>query len=99
MSAIDAALSQIDDVAREGDLAADPVSDDPLELEPAGEPIELPDGKRIYPPLLHGEPVDRLALALLDMEKPARSAFLRLIGPPEAGKSQIPRAIAYRLWQ
>jgi hypothetical protein len=98
MSAIDAALSQIDDVAREGDLAAEPLTGDPLELEPAGEPIELPDGKRIYPPLLHGEPVDRLALALLDMENPAGSSFLRLIGPPGAGKSQIARAIAHRLW-
>ena len=31
----------------------------------------LPDGKRIYPPSLHGAPVDELALALLDMEDPA----------------------------
>ena len=31
----------------------------------------LPDGKRIYPPLLHGEPVDGLACALLDMDDPA----------------------------
>ena len=67
-------------------------------LESAGEPIVLPDGKRIYPPLLHGEPVDELACALLDMDDPARSTFLRLIGPPGAGKSQIARAIAYRLW-
>ena len=32
------------------------------------------------------------------MDDPARSSFLRLIGPPGAGKSQIARAIAYRLW-
>jgi DNA replication protein DnaC len=32
------------------------------------------------------------------MHDPARSTFLRLIGPPGAGKSQIARAIAYRLW-
>jgi hypothetical protein len=96
MSAITAALSQIDGVAAEGDLAPDPAA--PLELETAGEPILLPDGKRIYPPSLHGQPIDELALALLDMEDPAGSTFLRLIGPPGAGKSQIARAIAYRLW-
>ena len=96
MSAITAALSQIDGVAAEGDLAPDPAA--PLELETAGEPILLPDGKRIYPPCLHGQPIDELALALLDMDDPAQSSFLRLIGPPGAGKSQIARAIAYRLW-
>ena len=96
MSAITAALSQIDGVAAEGDLAPDPAA--PLELETAGEPILLPDGKRIYPPCLHGQPIDELALALLDMDDPAQSTFLRLIGPPGAGKSQIARAIAYRLW-
>ena len=96
MSAITAALSQIDRVAAEGDLVPDPAA--PLELETAGEPILLPDGKRIYPPCLHGQPIDELALALLDMEDPAQSTFLRLIGPPGAGKSQIARAIAYRLW-
>ena len=47
---------------------------------------------------LHGQPIDELALALLDMDDPAQSSFLRLIGPPGAGKSQIARAIAYRLW-
>ena len=97
MSAITAALSQIDGVAVEGDLAPDPAA--PLELETAGEPILLPDGKRIYPPCLHGEPIDELALALLDMDEPAQSSFPRLIGLPGAGKSQIARAIAYRLDQ
>src|SRR5450755_2929239 len=96
MSAITAALSQIDRVAAEGDLAPDPAA--PLELETASDPILLPDGKRIYPPCLHGQPIDQLALALLDMHDPAASTFLRLIGPPGAGKSQIARAIAYRLW-
>jgi hypothetical protein len=96
MSAITAALSQIDRVAAEGDLA--PEAKAALELATPGEPILLPDGKRIYPPCLHGAPVDELALALLDMTDPAASTFLRLIGPPGAGKSQIARAIAYRLW-
>jgi hypothetical protein len=98
MSAITAALRQLDDVAAEGGLAVDPLPSEPLALEAAGESIAVPDGKRIYPPRLHGEPVDRLALALLDMEDPARSSFLRLVGPPGAGKSQIARAIAFRLW-
>ncbi|MGO9898727.1 MAG: hypothetical protein ACLP0J_03295 [Solirubrobacteraceae bacterium] len=70
MSAITAALSQIDRVAVKGDLAPDPTA--PLELEAAGEPIVLPDGKRIYPPSLHGAPIDELALALLDMNEPGR---------------------------
>jgi hypothetical protein len=96
MSAITAALSQIDQVAAEGDLTPDPAA--ALELATPGEPIVLPDGKRIYPPCLHGQPIDQLALALLDMHEPAKSTFLRLIGPPGAGKSQIARAIAYRLW-
>ena len=69
MSAITAALSQIDRVAADGDLVPDPAA--PLELETAGEPILLPDGKRIYPPCLHGQPIDELALALLDMDDPA----------------------------
>src|SRR5215217_7927463 len=98
MSAITAALRQLDDVAAEGDLATDPVLADALDLEAPSDPIVLPDGKRIYLPTLHGERVDALALALLDMEDPARSSFLRLVGPPGAGKSQIARAIAYRLW-
>jgi hypothetical protein len=98
MSAITAALRQLDDVAAEGDLAPDPLPSDALGLEAPSDPIVLPDGKRIYPPRLHGEPVDELALALLDMDDPARSSFLRLVGPPGAGKSQIARAIAYRLW-
>jgi MoxR-like ATPase len=98
MGAINAALNQIDDVAREGELAAEPLHATGLELEAPVEAIELPDGKRIYPPLLHGEPVDRIARALLDMDDPARSTFLRLIGPPGAGKSQLARAIAHGLW-
>src|SRR5262245_24302989 len=98
MSAITAALRQLDDVAAEGDLAPDPRPSDSIEFEAPSDPILLPDGKRIYPPTLHGERVDALALALLDMDDPARSSFLRLVGPPGAGKSQIARAIAYRLW-
>jgi hypothetical protein len=99
MRALDAALNTIDAVAAEGDLSPPPLMADRLELEAAGEPIVLPDGKRIYPPMLHGEPVDRIACALLDMHDPAGSAFLRLIGPPGAGKSQIARSICSCLSQ
>src|SRR4051794_41388397 len=98
MSALDTALDTIDAVAGEGDLAPTRAGVDPLELESAGEPTVLPDGRRIYPPRLHGQPVDELACALMDMDDPASSTFLRLIGPPGAGKSQIARAIAHRLW-
>ena len=72
MGAINAALDKIDTVAAEGDLAA-PTSAEPLALETTGEPIVLPDGKRIYPPCLHGRPVDELALALLDIVAPGQS--------------------------
>ena len=98
MSAIDAALSTIDRVASEGDLAPER-PDNTLELDSLTEPIMLPDGKRIYPPRLHGEPIDELACALIDTDRPAESTFLRLIGPPGSGKSQIARAIAHRLWR
>jgi hypothetical protein len=99
MSAINAALDQIDRAADEGDLAAPRRDNGLLELEALGEPILLPDGKRIYPPRLHGQPIDELACALLDMDNPAESTFLRLTGPPGVGKSQLARCIAYRLWQ
>ena len=98
MSAIDAALSTIDGVAEEGDLAPERPADF-LELDALGEPVVLPDGKRIYPPRLHGEPIDELASSLIDVADPAESTFLRLIGPPGSGKSQIARAIAHRLWR
>ena len=64
MSALDTALDTIDAVAGEGDLAPTRASVDPLELESAGVPIVLPDGRLIYPPRLHGQPIDELACAL-----------------------------------
>ena len=94
MSAIDAALGAIDRVARRGRPRPRPPSA-PLELEAAADPILLPDGRRIYPPLLHGEPVDELACALLDMDDPAQSTFLRLTGPP--GSRQEPDRAGDRL--
>jgi MoxR-like ATPase len=98
MTALDAALAQLDRVADEGDLTAERATEALPELDGLADPVELPDGRRIYPPRLHGQPIDEIACALLDMDDPARSTFLRLTGPPGSGKSQIARAIAYRLW-
>lgn len=48
MRALHAALTAIDEVAAEGDLVPDPLTAERLDLEAAGEPILLPDGKRIH---------------------------------------------------
>ena len=97
MGAIDAALDTIDEAAAEGDLTCERPTE-PLALDALADPVLLPDGRRIFPPRLHGQPVDELACALLDMKTPAESTFLRLTGPPGSGKSQVARAIAFRLW-
>ncbi len=94
---IGAALGRIDAVAREGDLAAGASQDIGVALEVA-EAIRLPDGKVIYPPYVHGELVHDVACALLDMQDPRHSRFLRLVGPPGTGKSQLARCVAYKLW-
>jgi hypothetical protein len=65
------------------------VVDTTMQLATASAPIVLPDGRRIYPPRLHGQPIDELALALLDIDDPAQLSLLRLGGPPGAVKSQI----------
>ena len=91
-SAIAAARQQINDVGADGDLdGASAHGEIDLDVDSIADPIELPDGKLIYPPKLHGEPIDRIACALLDMQQPSRSRFLRLVGPPGTGKTQIAR--------
>src|SRR4051812_28257391 len=90
MSAITAALRQLDDVAAEGDLAPEALPADALGLEAPSDPIILPDGKPIYPPTLHGERVDALALALLDMADPARSSFCGWSGRPARARARSP---------
>ena len=66
MSALDAALQQIDDVAADGDLAANPPAALPaIDPEDAGQPVELPDGRTIYVPRLHGRRVDERVSCVL----------------------------------
>ena len=86
-SALTAGLDQIDQVAADGDLDTQRLEDIDLDVDSVGDPIVLPDGKRIYPPMLHGAPVHELACQLLDMQAPERSRFLRLVGPPGTGKA------------
>lgn len=101
-TAVTQSLQKIDQVGDEGDLTASPA--DPLpavDPEDAGLEIQLPetDGTRtIHMPLLMGVPVHELACSLLDFKRPSRSKYLRLIGPPGTGKSQIGRAIALHAW-
>jgi hypothetical protein len=97
VSQLTAALKQLDGVAAEGDLRPGRPSL-PIELDALCDPVVLPDGRRIYPPTLFGTPIDEIAAGLLDHENPAASRFMRLVGPPGTGKSQIARLIAYRRW-
>src|SRR4051794_39119617 len=97
MIAITAALQQLDDIAADGDLVPNPLPSDSLELEALSGPIVLPDGKRIYPPTLHGERGDALALALLDhgragaLELPASGRPARHREKPPLDRAWDPR--------
>ena len=101
MSAINAALATIDEIGAEGEMDADARASglDELELDCVAEPIVLPDGKRIFPVRLFGEPIHEVAARLIDTEDPSASRFLRLTGQPGTGKSQLARLIAYKLWR
>ena len=100
MSAINNALATIDEIGADGEMDADARASglDELELDCVAEPIVLPDGKRIFPVRLFGEPIHELAARLIDTQDPAASRFLRLTGQPGTGKSQLARLIAYKLW-
>ena len=89
MSAINSALATIDRIGADGDMDANVTDQVSFDLDAVSDPIVLPDGKRIYPPLLFGEPIDEVACKLIDTENPAASRFLRLTGPPGTGKSQV----------
>lgn len=95
---IETALAEVSRIGAEGDLDADRPDPIDFDLDAAGEPVELPDGKRIYPPRLFGEPIDEIGCKLIDTDNPAQSRFLRLTGPPGTGKSYVARALAYKLW-
>jgi len=97
MGAIDAALSEVEDVASEGELGVGTLAD--LDVAGLADPIELPDGRIIYPPVFDGKQIHEIAEALLDFENPSESRFLRLTGPPGTGKSQLGRLIGYHLWK
>ena len=97
MSAITAALSRSTGWPSEGDLAPDPAA--PLELETRRR-SDRAARRQADLPAVPARPADRRARAARCSTWTTRpqSSFLRLIGPPGAGKSQIARAIAYRLW-
>ena len=97
MSALTAALGQINEAAADGDLD---VHADPFDFDTGGlpDPIRLPDGREIYMPTVLGTPLDEIVVGMMD-DNPARSLFLRLTGPPGVGKSAVVRALAWRLWQ
>ena len=81
MSAIDAALNTIDRVAQRATWS--PTGRASRSSSTAWPTRSCcPTAGAIYPPRLHGRPVDELACALLDMDDPAQSTFLRLTGPP-----------------
>jgi hypothetical protein len=98
VSAIDAAMATIDRIGAEGELdanVADPIG---LDVEAVPDPIHLPDGRDVYMPTVRGTPLDDIVCGLID-DNPAKSRFLRLIGPPGVGKSAVSRALAWRLWR
>ena len=74
MSAIDTALSTIDRVADRGRPRPRAPQRHCWSSTSLTDPILLPDGKRIYPPRLHGQPIDELACALIDTDaaRPSR---------------------------
>jgi hypothetical protein len=98
MSALDSALATIDRIGAEGEMDANAPAPASFDVEALPDPIQLPDGREVYMPTVLGVPLDDIVCGLVD-ENPAKSRFLRLIGPPGVGKSAVSRALAWRLWR
>ena len=97
MSAITAALRQIDDVAAEGDLAPDPLPCRRARPRGAGDPIVLPDGKRDLPAArCTASRVDELALRAARhgrpgaLELPAPDRPARRGQEPDRARDRLP---------
>ena len=69
-------LQNLNRTGAEGDLDVDIAQDPVFDIDDIGDPIELPDGKRIYPPHFCGKPVHEIVCDLLDMQHPANSRFV-----------------------
>jgi hypothetical protein len=96
---ITTALGQIDKVGREGEMDANAVDAASFDADDVCDPITLPEGQVVYPPLVYGEPLHELAANLMGGEGLTECRFLRMTGAPGVGKSVLWRLIAYTLWK
>ena len=59
----------------------------------------LPDGKRIYPPMLFGEPIDEIACTLIDTQNPAGQPIPSVDRPARVAASRTRQGDRLRLWR